>query len=298
MIATLFDGRSCSAVAVLTRLARPRSPASGARAGDGTRRRGSDWDRKGERFLSPTLWSKGDRVSSTYAVASGGVSRRAGSPLRQRVGLCGRAATGRGLPLRPEIRPIARGRLAYQATVGDVNPHAQGSWDPTRLRGGRRLCGARIRCGALVASRARRQAGCSEPACHAATALRAIRPSSVRDPTSGPAREPLHSAREVEEVWCPQRGRQASPPLPVQAPGLGVGPKGFGHGTGPANFGFAAGLAVLEFDGHVDAHDPDGYTAAVGLAAAARLARPSACRDLGIRRLRERRRNHGCGGRP
>ena len=132
---------------------------------------------------------------------------------------------------------------------------------------------------------------------HATLEPRCARSAPHRSATrrARPARDPLHGAREVEEVWCPQPGSQASPPLPVQAPGLGVGPKGFGHGTGPANFGFAAGLAVLEFDGPVDDHD--GYAAAGGLVAATRLARPSACRDLGIRRLRERRCNARCGGR-
>jgi hypothetical protein len=219
---------------------------------------------QGERILSPMLWSKGDRVPFTDAVASVGVRGRAGSPLRERVGLGGRAATGRGLPLPPEIRPIARRRLAYQATVGDVNPHAQGSRDPPRLRRDRRLCGARIRCGALVASSARRQEGWSAPACHAATPLRAVRPSSVRDPTSEPAREPLHGAREVEEVWCAQR--RASPPhLPT--PGFGAEPTPFGCGPGLTVFRYAVRVTACGFDSLVGALEHD-YAPAVGPAAA------------------------------
>jgi len=254
MIASLFDPRSCSAAVVLTRLARQgQNPPTWVRLG-----------LQDERALSPMLWSKGDRVPFTDAVASVGVRGRAGSPLRERVRLGGRAATGRGLPLPPEIRPIARRRLAYQATVGDVNPHAQGSRDPPRLRRDRRLCGARIRCGALVASSARRQEGWSAPACHAATPLRAVRPSSVRDPTSEPAREPLHGAREVEEVWCAQR--RASPPhLPT--PGFGAEPTPFGCGPGLTVFRYAVRVTACGFDSLVGALEHD-YAPAVGPAAA------------------------------
>ena len=121
------------------------------------------------------------------------------------------AATGRGLRMCPEIRPVGRRRFAYRAAAGDLNPHAQGSRHRTRLCGGRRLCGARIRCRALDASGARRQGGWPESACRAATALCATCGSPVRDPTSQSARGPLRRAREVEEVWCAQPGRQASP---------------------------------------------------------------------------------------
>lgn len=230
-------------------------------------RTASPWRGEAEWFLCSALWTEGERVPSTYAVASRGVSSRAELFLRQRLGPCGRAptarrtgrpassgiararaargsvivpaeachhdgrlqprdatvrigfrewkcdsaagfsvlarrqaATGRGLRLRPEIRPIARRRLAYRAPAGDVNPHAQGSRHPTRLCGGRRMLGSRIRCRALVASGARRQAGWSEQACHGPIALRATCASPVRDPTRQSARDPLHRAREVGEV--------------------------------------------------------------------------------------------------
>ncbi|HTP20006.1 MAG TPA: hypothetical protein VMJ65_10410 [Solirubrobacteraceae bacterium] len=146
--------------------------------------------------------------------------------------------------------------MAYRAPTGDVNPHARGSLDATRVGRSRRLHGAGIGGCALVAPSACLHAGRGpDPARLASTALHRNPASPVGGPARQPAPGPLLAEAQIEKVRDAQAGRRAWSPPQVQAPRLGAKPTTSRGGVGLAALGFAD-LNALSFDGPVAAVDP------------------------------------------